>query len=45
MEYRLLGASDRIGFYNHKGGHAFPGAARQLAYQWLDHWLGPPTTK
>jgi dienelactone hydrolase len=39
--YALLGASDRIGFYNHKAGHSFPQPARQVAYEWLDHWLGP----
>jgi dienelactone hydrolase len=38
--YALLGASDRIGLYNHKAGHAFPKQARQLAYQWIDDWLG-----
>jgi dienelactone hydrolase len=37
--YALLGAKDRIGLYNHKAGHTFPQQARQLAYQWLDHWL------
>ncbi|HEY7328323.1 MAG TPA: dienelactone hydrolase family protein [Gemmataceae bacterium] len=37
--YALLGAKDRIGLYNHKAGHAFPAEARNLAYQWLDHWL------
>jgi hypothetical protein len=39
--YTLLGARDRIGLYNHKGGHSFPEPARRLAYQWLDHWLNP----
>jgi len=39
--YALLGANDRIGFYDHKAGHSFPQPARQLAYEWLDHWLGP----
>jgi dienelactone hydrolase len=39
--YALLGASDRIGFYNHKAGHSFPQPARRLAYEWLDHWLRP----
>lgn len=38
--YALFGAGDRIGFSNHKAGHAFPPGARQLAYEWLDHWLG-----
>lgn len=37
--YTLLEARERIGLYNHKAGHAFPEQARQLAYQWLDHWL------
>jgi dienelactone hydrolase len=37
--YELLGAKDRIGLYNHVAGHAFPAPARELAYQWLDHWL------
>lgn len=37
--YALLGAKDRIGLHNHKAGHTFPAQARQLAYQWLDHWL------
>ncbi len=36
----LLGAGDRIGLYNHRGGHGFPRDARRLAYRWLDHWLG-----
>ena len=40
--YELLGAADRIGLYNHKSGHSFPSAARQLAYEWLDYWLKPP---
>jgi len=37
--YALQGVKERIGFYNHKGGHAFPEKARQLAYTWLDYWL------
>lgn len=37
--YRLLGAPDRIGLYNHKGKHSFPLEARRLAYRWLDDWL------
>jgi hypothetical protein len=48
--YALLGAKDRIGLHNHKAGHTFPDAARQLAYRWLDHWLkfrsvASPTSK
>ena len=38
--YRLLGAADRIGLYDHKGKHSFPKAAREVAYRWLDDWLG-----
>jgi dienelactone hydrolase len=37
--YDLFGATDRIGLYNHRAGHAFPEEARRLAYQWLDHWM------
>jgi hypothetical protein len=37
--YALLGVGDRIGRYNHRAGHSFPPAARQVAYQWLDRWL------
>jgi dienelactone hydrolase len=37
--YELLGAGERIGFHHHRAGHAFPAPARQLAYEWLDHWL------
>ena len=37
--YELLGAPDRIGFHNHRGGHDFPKAARGLAFRWLDSWL------
>jgi dienelactone hydrolase len=37
--YALYGAADRIGLYDHHGGHAFPEKGRRLAYEWLDHWL------
>ncbi len=37
--YALYGAADRIGLYDHHGGHAFPEKTRRLAYEWLDHWL------
>jgi dienelactone hydrolase len=43
--YAFLGVGDRIGLHNHKGGHSFPQPARQLAYKWLDQWLGSPTIK
>jgi dienelactone hydrolase len=38
--YELYGARDRVGLFNHKGKHSFPREARQLAYRWLDSWLG-----
>jgi len=37
--YRLLGAGDRVGLFNHRQGHAFPPAAQARAYTWLEHWL------
>jgi dienelactone hydrolase len=37
--YSLHGAKDRIGLFDHRGGHKFPPEARRIAYQWLDHWL------
>jgi len=37
--YGLLGAGDRVGLYNHGHGHAFPPAAQERAYAWLEHWL------
>ena len=43
--YALLGARDRIGFYNHKAGHSFPAQARRLAYDWLDDWLKRPASR
>lgn len=38
--YALHGADDRIGLFDHKGGHTFPPDGRDIAYRWLDHWLG-----
>jgi hypothetical protein len=43
--YELLGARDQIGLHNHHQGHAFPAEARELAYQWLETWLGPANAK
>jgi dienelactone hydrolase len=37
--YALHGAKDRIGLFDHRGGHTFPSEGRRVAYQWLDHWL------
>lgn len=42
--YRLLGAGDRLGLFNHHGGHAFPRNGREVAYRWLDHWLAHAPT-
>ncbi len=36
--YELLGAGERVGLFNHKGGHDFPPEGRRVAYRWLDHW-------
>jgi dienelactone hydrolase len=38
--YQLYGARERIGLLNHGAKHTFPREARQMAYRWLDHWLG-----
>ena len=38
--YELYGAPDRVGLYDHKGKHSFPPEGREIAYRWLDHWLG-----
>src|SRR5262249_40693936 len=38
--YELYDAKDRIGMFNHKGGHSFPRDGRRSAYRWLDHGLG-----
>lgn len=37
--YKLLEAEDRIGWHNHRQGHAIPPDARRLAFAWLDKWL------
>ena len=42
--YQLLAAKNRIGFHNHRRGHSLPSEARDLAYRWLDDWLGPAET-
>jgi dienelactone hydrolase len=41
--WKLFGAEDRIGLLRHTYRHDFPppGAQRDLAYRWLDHWLKP----
>ncbi|HTL29590.1 MAG TPA: dienelactone hydrolase family protein [Tepidisphaeraceae bacterium] len=39
--WKMFGAEDRIGLLRHDLGHEFPhpGPQRDLAYNWLDHWL------
>jgi hypothetical protein len=37
--YKLLGAPECIGMYNHHAKHTYPAAARKISYEWLDHWL------
>jgi dienelactone hydrolase len=37
--WRLNGAPDAVGLLNHGQGHAFPPAARERAYAWLDWFL------
>ena len=38
--YQLLGASDRLEASYPDCEHDFPPASRELAYGWLDRWLG-----
>ncbi|MDP6380873.1 MAG: acetylxylan esterase, partial [Phycisphaerae bacterium] len=37
--YEAHDAGDRLAFFNHHGGHAFPQAAQEAAHEWLDRWL------
>lgn len=39
--YRLLGAADDIGWFNHHGGHRYPPEARAVAEAFLDRHLTP----
>ncbi|GBD35003.1 hypothetical protein HRbin36_00107 [bacterium HR36] len=39
--YRLYGAEERIGLHNHRLGHRVPVEAKELAFSWLDYWVGP----
>lgn len=38
--YELLGAKEKLLGNYPEGGHDFPDDARQVAYDWLDRWLG-----
>jgi len=37
--YDLLGHPDRLGRFEHDGGHCFPVAGRRAGYDWLNRWL------
>lgn len=37
--WSLTGAPEAVGLFNHRQGHAFPPAAQERAYQWLDWFL------
>jgi len=37
--WKLTGAADAVGLFNHRRGHAFPAAAQSHAYEWLDWFL------
>jgi dienelactone hydrolase len=37
--WKLLGAPDAIGLFNHHQGHAFPESAQERSYAWLDWFL------
>jgi dienelactone hydrolase len=37
--YHLLGASERLGWHNHRLGHRYPPAAQAVAEAFLDHYL------
>ncbi|HQK92216.1 MAG TPA: acetylxylan esterase [Armatimonadota bacterium] len=42
--YRLYGAEDRLGYFEHLGGHEDAMEFRTQAFQWLERWLkGKPT--
>ena len=39
--YRLLGAEKNLGWLNHRQGHRYPAAAREVAEEFLDRFLKP----
>jgi dienelactone hydrolase len=41
--WSLTGAPDAVGLFNHRQGHAFPAAAQERSYAWLDWFLRPTT--
>jgi dienelactone hydrolase len=39
--WKLTGAPEAVGLFNHKQGHEFPAVAQDRAYAWLDWFLRP----
>lgn len=39
--WKLTGAPEAVGLFNHKQGHTVPEVARERAYSWLDWFLRP----
>jgi dienelactone hydrolase len=37
--WRIAGAPDAVGLFNHRQGHTFPAVAQTHAYEWLDWFL------
>jgi hypothetical protein len=37
--WKVAGAPDAVGLFNHRQGHAFPAVAQSRAYEWLDWFL------
>jgi dienelactone hydrolase len=37
--WKLAGAPEAVGLFNHRQGHAFPESAQQRSYEWLDWFL------
>jgi dienelactone hydrolase len=40
--WKLNGATEAIGLFNHRQGHAFPSVAETRSYEWLDWFLTAP---
>jgi hypothetical protein len=37
--YRLFNTPPRLGFFNHRQGHAVPAVSEQRIYEWFDTYL------
>lgn len=40
--WKLLGAPEAVGLFNHRAGHAFPPVAQSRSYEWLEWSLNGP---